>query len=172
MRKLFVSYARDNKRDVDQLVEHLAMLTYDTWIDKELRGGQVWWEEVLQRIADSDAFIAVISHAALNSSACNREFDWAEALGKPVVPVAIELQLHFQPASQSAKSSLIPSPQNVPTPRWSWGVLWRSYTGTASARAVTGAARGSVVVPQQPGRSDRSDEHPRLRPATPHPCPT
>ena len=90
MRKLFVSYARDNKRDVDQLVEHLRMLTYDTWIDKELRGGQVWWEEVLQRVADSDAFIAVISHAALNSSACNREFDWAEALGKPVVPVAIE----------------------------------------------------------------------------------
>ncbi len=90
MRKLFVSYARENKRDIDQLVEHLNMMGYSTWVDEALRGGQDWWQEILQRIADSDAFIATISHAALNSTACQRELDWAEALGKPVVPVAIE----------------------------------------------------------------------------------
>jgi uncharacterized membrane protein HdeD (DUF308 family) len=90
VRKLFVSYARENKRDVDQLVEHLNMMSYTTWVDEALRGGQDWWQEILQRIADSDAFIATISQAALNSAACQREFDWAEALGKPVVPVAIE----------------------------------------------------------------------------------
>ncbi len=90
MRKLFVSYARENKRDVDQLVEHLRMMGYETWVDTSLRGGQDWWEEILQRIADSEVFIAIISHAALNSTACRREFDWAETLGKPVVPVAVE----------------------------------------------------------------------------------
>ena len=36
-----------------------------------LRGGQDWWEEILQRIADSDAFLAIISRAALNSTACD-----------------------------------------------------------------------------------------------------
>ena len=90
MPKLFVSYARENKRDVDQLVEHLGMMGHETWVDARLRGGQDWWEQILQRIADSDVFIAVISHASLNSTACRREFDWAETLGKPVLPVAVE----------------------------------------------------------------------------------
>jgi hypothetical protein len=79
VRKLFVSYARETKRDVDQLVEHLGMMGYETRVDARLRGGQDWWEQILERIADSDVFIAVISHASLNSTACRREFDWAEA---------------------------------------------------------------------------------------------
>ena len=90
MPKIFVSYARQNRADVDQLVEHLRMMGYDTWVDVSLRGGQDWWEEILRRIADSDVFIAIVSEAALNSTACRREFDWAEALHRPVLPVAIE----------------------------------------------------------------------------------
>jgi TIR domain len=90
MRKLFVSYARENKRDVDQLVEHLSDLGYETWFDSSLRGGQDWWEEILRRITDCDVFIAIISRDALDSTACRHEFEWAEALGKPVLPVAVE----------------------------------------------------------------------------------
>ena len=45
---------------------------------------------ILQRVAECDAFIAIISRDTLNSEACKREFDWAEALGKPVLPVAVE----------------------------------------------------------------------------------
>ena len=90
MRKLFVSYARENKRDVDQLVEHLGELGYQTWVDSSLRGGQDWWEEILRRITDCDAFLAIISRDALDSAACRREFEWADALGKPVLPVAVE----------------------------------------------------------------------------------
>jgi hypothetical protein len=90
LRKLFVSYARENRRDVGQLVEHLELMGYDTWVDTELRGGQDWWEEVLRRIADSDVFVAIISRAALTSTACQRECDWAEALARPVLPVAVE----------------------------------------------------------------------------------
>jgi TIR domain len=90
LRKLFVSYARENKPDVDQLVEHLRTMGYDTWVDAALRGGQDWWEEILDRIADTDVVIAIFSSAALNSTACRREFEWAVALAKPVVPVAVE----------------------------------------------------------------------------------
>lgn len=90
MRRLFISYARENKRDVDQLVEHLGLMGYETWVDFQLRGGQDWWEEILRRIADTDVFIAVLSGASLNSTACGRELDWAEALGRPVLPVAVE----------------------------------------------------------------------------------
>jgi hypothetical protein len=90
VRKVFISYARQNRPDIDQLVEHLGVLGCDTWVDKSLHGGQDWWEEILRRIADCDTFIAIISHEALNSTACRREFDWAESLGKPVLPVAIQ----------------------------------------------------------------------------------
>ena len=90
MRKVFVSYARANRPHVDQLVTHLGVLGCQTWVDSSLRGGQDWWEQILDRITDCDVFIAIISREALNSVACGREFDWAEALGKPVLPVAVE----------------------------------------------------------------------------------
>jgi hypothetical protein len=88
--KVFISYARRNRRDIDQLFEHLGVLGCDVWIDKSLHGGQDWWEEILKQIANCDTFIATISRDSLNSTACRREFDWAEALGKPVLPVAVE----------------------------------------------------------------------------------
>jgi hypothetical protein len=88
--KLFVSYARKNKRAIDELVADLAILGYEAWVDSSLRGGQDWWEVILRQIAACDGFIATVSRDALNSEACRREFDWADALGKPVMPVAVE----------------------------------------------------------------------------------
>lgn len=90
MRKVFISYARVNRAQVDTLVEHLGFLGCQTWIDSSLHGGQQWWEQILGKIAESDVFFPVISRDALNSTACQREFDWAEALRKPVLPVAVE----------------------------------------------------------------------------------
>jgi TIR domain len=66
------------------------VLGCDTWYDSSLRGGQDWWDEIVRRIADCDIFIAIISRDVLNSTACRREFDWAELLNKPVMPVAVE----------------------------------------------------------------------------------
>ena len=42
MRKVFISYARQNKPDIEQLVEHLRVLGCDTWHDSSLHGGQDW----------------------------------------------------------------------------------------------------------------------------------
>jgi hypothetical protein len=89
VRQLFISYARQNKPDVEQLVEHLRVLGCDTWHDSSLHGGQDWWEEILGRIAACDTF-AIISREALNSTAFRRELDSAEALDKPVLPVTVE----------------------------------------------------------------------------------
>jgi hypothetical protein len=94
VRKVFISYTWQNKPEIDQLIGHLRVLGCDTWVDNTLHGslhvGQDLWEEILRRIADSDALIAVISPEALDSVMCQREFDWAGSLGKPVVPVAIQ----------------------------------------------------------------------------------
>jgi TIR domain len=43
VRKVFISYARQNKGDIEQLVEHLRVLGCDTWHDSSLHGGQDWW---------------------------------------------------------------------------------------------------------------------------------
>ena len=44
VRQLFISYARENKRDVEALVRDLDALGYQTWVDSSLRGGQTWWK--------------------------------------------------------------------------------------------------------------------------------
>ena len=90
MRRVFISYARQNRPDVDQLAEHLDALGCEVWIDKSLHGGQDWWEEILRQVAGCETFIAIISDEALKSKACQREFEWAKKLGKPVLPVAVQ----------------------------------------------------------------------------------
>ena len=90
MRQLFISYARENKPDVEALVRDLHALGYQTWVDSSLRGGQTWWHEILRRIADSDVFVAIVSGHTLSSVACKRELEWALALNKPVLPLAVE----------------------------------------------------------------------------------
>lgn len=121
MKKLFISYARENKGDVDQLVEHLRMMGYDSWVDVSLRAGQDWWKEILRRIAEADAFVAVVSRSVLDSTACHREFEWAEKLSKPVLPVAVDpavvdpaAAFSCRAASPSARSSTTRSRRSAP----------------------------------------------------------
>ncbi len=90
MRQLFISYARENKSDVEALVRDLDAMGYEAWFDFALRGGQSWWDEILRRIAECDAFVAVVSEQTLNSVACKRELEWAVALNKPVLPLAVQ----------------------------------------------------------------------------------
>jgi hypothetical protein len=101
--KLFVSYARVDRATVDQLVGDLQILGVQTWIDSSIRGGEQWWDVILKAIADCDAFVAVLSRGSLSSQACGREFEWAEALGRPVLPVAIEAMSGALPARISAR---------------------------------------------------------------------
>jgi TIR domain/FHA domain len=101
--KLFVSYARVNKPAVEELVGHLQVLGFETWVDSSIRGGQEWWDVILKAIADCDGFVAVVSRGALSSLACSREFEWAQALGKPVLPVAVEPLPSALPARISSR---------------------------------------------------------------------
>jgi hypothetical protein len=88
--QLFVSCHRENKRRVDELVDQLQRRNYEVWADSSLRGGQARWDKILRRIAECDAFIAIVSRATLDSVACQREREWARKLNKPVLPVAVE----------------------------------------------------------------------------------
>ena len=90
MKKLFISYARDNKSQVEGLVRVLSGLGHQVWVDSSLHGGQAWWDEILRKITYCDAFLAIISRFSLNSVACQSERQWAIDLGKPVLPIALE----------------------------------------------------------------------------------
>ncbi|MGH3678207.1 MAG: toll/interleukin-1 receptor domain-containing protein [Mycobacterium sp.] len=88
--KLFLSYARQNASDIELLVQDLDDLGNTTWVDRKLRGGVDWWKEILRQITECDVFIAAITRDALKSVACQREREWAESLGKHILPVAVE----------------------------------------------------------------------------------
>ncbi|MBL8930192.1 MAG: toll/interleukin-1 receptor domain-containing protein [Kineosporiaceae bacterium] len=90
MLNAFISYAREDSARAEMLAQRLGQFHYQPWIDRELTGGQPWWDEVLDRIRRCEVFVAVLSRASLDSLACASERQYAIALGKPVLPVAVE----------------------------------------------------------------------------------
>ena len=90
-KKLFVSYSRNDQTQVADLFEDLSGFDHSPWMDEELTGGQDWWSEVLRQIRECDLFIFAVSHDSVTSDACLREYEYASALGKPVLPVTVRL---------------------------------------------------------------------------------
>lgn len=88
--RLFVSYARTDRPKVDRLAQRLRQVGNDVWLDVDLVGGQVWWDNILHQIRESDAFIAIVSRSSLKSQACQIERRYAAQLGKPILPLTIE----------------------------------------------------------------------------------
>ena len=58
--------------------------------DQELSGGQVWWDKILEKVRGFDILVFVLDQAALQSTACKREYGYAKDLGKPILPVLVE----------------------------------------------------------------------------------
>ncbi len=90
MPTVFICCAGDNTAGVGQLVEQLRLLGYQTTIDPALPGDRQSWDTALREIADCDVFIPIISRACVDSMVASRQFDWAERLAKPVLPVLVE----------------------------------------------------------------------------------
>jgi hypothetical protein len=47
MAAIFLSYSRDNEGLADVVAKDLMMLGHEVWFDRELSGGQVWWNQIL-----------------------------------------------------------------------------------------------------------------------------
>src|SRR5688572_21070214 len=89
MRKVFVSYSRNNLDAVGQLVKDLQDVGFNAWHDQTLTGGQRWWDNILASIRDCDVFIFALSHESWQSEACKSELDYVVKLGKPILPVLV-----------------------------------------------------------------------------------
>lgn len=89
MSGVFISYSRKDADVVRSLVEDLDALGHAAWFDQESSGGKDWWDHVLHQIRESDVVIVAVSSDSLESVACTREFSYALALGKPVLPIQV-----------------------------------------------------------------------------------
>jgi hypothetical protein len=99
-RAIFLSYSRQNQSTVQKLAADLEALGHRVWFDRELSGGQRWWESIIEQVRGCDAFVLAVSPQSLDSEACRRELAYARALGKPLLPVLL---------GEAVSTNLLPS---------------------------------------------------------------
>jgi hypothetical protein len=88
--KIFVSYSHRNPTLTAQIVsDDLNKLRHSVWFDSELPGGQPWWQRILREIRACDLFVLIVSTYSLGSPFCMAEFEYAHALGKPILPLEV-----------------------------------------------------------------------------------
>ncbi len=98
---IFISYSSKDRLQVEALAADLRRLGHVVWFDQELSraGGHAWWALVLQRIRECDVFVFALTQRALVSIPCQREYKYAFALDKLVLPILIgELNVAVLPA--------------------------------------------------------------------------
>lgn len=86
---VFISYSRKSDTSAKNIASDILALGYSAWYDKELSGGQTWWDQILDHIRDCRLFVLVLDPESLNSTACKREYTYAASLGKPILPVLV-----------------------------------------------------------------------------------
>jgi WD40 repeat protein len=85
---VFVSYSRRDVAFVRRLVESIEERGKRVWLDAEgIADGEVFPQAIRSAIEQSDAFVFVITPAAVQSSFCDLEVDYARELNKRIVPV-------------------------------------------------------------------------------------
>ena len=100
MKRVFVSYSRNNLDVVTQLIQDVQAVGIDAWHDQTLTGGQRWWDNILSNIRESDIFISALSPESSDSEACKSELGYAVQLGKTILPVLVAdgINLNLLPA--------------------------------------------------------------------------
>lgn len=90
---VFLSYDRNSRALAEALAKDMDGFGHSVWFDKELAGGQPWWDEILDRIRTADIFVYALTPRSVASVACQREHEYACALGKAILPVSVADQL-------------------------------------------------------------------------------
>ncbi len=87
--RIFVSYSSRNRPQVKALVQDLENTGHDVWYDQEAAGGHEWWADILENIRACELFIFALTPESLDSEACRREYRYAHALHKRILPVRL-----------------------------------------------------------------------------------
>ncbi|MEO8612603.1 MAG: TIR domain-containing protein [Chloroflexota bacterium] len=91
MPRIFISYSHVDRPFVDELVVLLREVyeLENVWVDENIYGGQLWWDEILRQIASCDLFIYLLSNESLISEYCLAEYHEAQRLQKQIIPVQV-----------------------------------------------------------------------------------
>jgi hypothetical protein len=86
---VFLSYSRRDEDVVKALARGFDAAKCDIWFDHDLTGGEVWWDTILGNIRSSAVFLLAVSDHSLSSRACMAELEYAQKLGRPILPVEV-----------------------------------------------------------------------------------
>ena len=99
-KQFFISYRSINRPQVERLVQDIEALGHEVWFDKELTGGQAWWDQIMEQVRRCDYVIAALSPEVVKSKPCTEERNYARQLGKTILPIIISsgvIITHFEP---------------------------------------------------------------------------
>ncbi len=88
--RIFISYSSKNRSLIETLANDLEALGHDVWFDKELSGGQVWWDQILGAIRDCELCVFALTPQSLESYPCRLEYTYAAAMNKRILPVMMD----------------------------------------------------------------------------------
>ena len=158
MSKIMISYNRKSEAIIRILVKHLEEQGHTVWFDQDLSGGQVWWDQILAEVRECDIFVFALSPEALKSTACKREYKYADDLRKPILPILVTggVSIKLLPpalsqiqyvdyrkqdigtANRLARAlSSIPSPMPLPDPLPNPPQIPTSYLGSLAEKVRT-----------------------------------
>jgi TIR domain/SIR2-like domain len=86
---VFLSYARTDAELIGELRADIEGSRRTVWFDRDLEGGQRWWDEILEQIRGCDLFVLALSDDSARSRACLAELSYAVAVGRTIFPVAV-----------------------------------------------------------------------------------
>jgi hypothetical protein len=86
---IFITYAREDGPVIAAVRSDLARMHRGVWIDEMLLGGQQWWDVILAEIRKCDIYVFALSSHSLRSKPCRAELEYAQELGKVIVPIMV-----------------------------------------------------------------------------------
>ena len=86
---VFLSYSSRDADVVKTLAQGLEAAKQDVWFDHELKGGEVWWTSILDKIRNCSVFVFAVSDSSSESKPCRSELDYATTLGRPILPIRV-----------------------------------------------------------------------------------
>ncbi len=88
--RLFISYAHQNYAKVKKLQTLLEKAGGEVWFDRDLHGGDNWWQRIVHKIKEADVFVFALSPQSNASAFCYVEHQYALDLNKPILPILLK----------------------------------------------------------------------------------
>jgi len=90
MSSVFICHFRGDRAAVRVLADSLHRLpAVRAFLDEEHTGGEAWWAKILEHIRRCTVFVFAVSDASLQSTICQAQLAYAQALGLPILSVQV-----------------------------------------------------------------------------------